>query len=206
MRLLLFSGGLDSTALAWMHRPDLCLTVDYGQRPAAGEIAAASSLAKEMGLRHETMRVDLRHLGSGSLAGGDASGLARAPEWWPYRNQLLITLAGMRYVSEGLTEIWVGAVSTDVHADGRIPFFRAVDRLMSLQEGAVRVAAPAAKMSPKRLVEASGVPTRLLGATFSCHVMEYACGQCRGCEKHRATLRRLRGAGVTGPALGASEA
>lgn len=189
MRVLLFSGGLDSTALAWWQRPDACLFVDYGQRPAAGERAAATSIAAEFGLRLETLQVDLSALGLGPLAGGEPAALARAPEWWPYRNQILVTLAGMRFVAEGLSEILIGTVATDVHADGRAPFLRTLDRLMRLQEGGVRVVAPARHLSGPALLAASGLPASALGATFSCHVMEYACGQCRGCEKHRETLR-----------------
>ncbi|AWN42508.1 7-cyano-7-deazaguanine synthase [Methylobacterium durans] len=191
MRLLLLSGGLDSAAIAAWQRPDVCLTVDYGQRPAKGEIAAAASVAHELGLRHEVVRVDLSALGLGPLAGRPSSDLARAPEWWPYRNQMLVTLAGMRFVGEGLTEILLGAINTDVHADGRPPFLRAVDRLMHLQEGGVRVTAPASRLSALELLGVSGLPRSLLGATFSCHVMEYACGRCRGCEKHRETLSCL---------------
>jgi 7-cyano-7-deazaguanine synthase len=191
MRLLLFSGGMDSTAIAYWQRPDVCLTVDYGQRPAAGEIRAAKALSEVMGLRHDVVRVDLSKLGVGPLAGKEPSEIGRAPEWWPYRNQMLITIAGMRFVSEGLHEILLGAVATDVHADGRAPFLRAIDRVLSLQEGGVRVTAPAQKLSPRSLIEESGIPHDLLGATFSCHVMATPCGACRGCEKHAATLAEI---------------
>jgi 7-cyano-7-deazaguanine synthase len=189
MTPLLFSGGLDSSAIAYWKRPEVCLTVDYGQRPARGEIAAAEAICAELGLRHETVKVDLRSLGSGSLAGKPTSELAQAEEWWPFRNQMLITLAGMRFVAEGLKEVMIGAVRTDVHADGKRPFLRAVDRLMSLQEGRVVVTAPASNLNPKKLLEVSGFPNSLLGLTFSCHMMEYPCGRCRGCEKHLTTLR-----------------
>lgn len=194
MKALLFSGGLDSTALAWWLRPDVCVFVDYGQSPAAGERAAAMSLAGAMDLRLETVSVDLSHLGLGPLAGRPPSDLAvGGPEWWPYRNQMLVTLAAMHLVGRGLTEIILGAVSSDRHADGRPPFLRAMDRVMSLQEGAVRVSAPGRRLSGAALLKRSGVPAELLGATFSCHVAEYACGRCRGCTKHRDTLRRFGG-------------
>src|SRR5262249_39932325 len=132
MKVLLFSGGLDSSALAFWLRPDVCFTVDYGQRSARGEIAAAEAICRELNLQHEKFAVNLKSLGSGSLAGGVASSLSRAEEWWPYRNQMLITLAGMRFVSEGLSEIMIGAVKTDVHADGKGPFIREIDKLMFL--------------------------------------------------------------------------
>ncbi|KQT70260.1 7-cyano-7-deazaguanine synthase [Methylobacterium sp. Leaf465] len=192
MRVLLFSGGLDSTALAWWQKPDVGFFVDYGQAAAVGEHAAAVSIASELGLRLETLKVDLSGLGLGPLAGKPPSELGRGPEWWPYRNQMLLTLAGMRFVGEGLTELLIGSVATDVHADGRPPFLRAMDRVMAVQEGGVRVKAPARCLDGPALLETSGIPERILGATFSCHVMEYACGRCPGCNKHRETLRRFR--------------
>ncbi|WP_414815594.1 7-cyano-7-deazaguanine synthase [Rhizobium sp. IY2] len=195
MKLLLHSGGLDSTALAWKLRPDVCLTVDYGQRPAQGEIRAAGSLCDLMDLDHQVLRVDLSHLGVGSLAGSVSSDVGSAPEWWPYRNQMLITLAGMRFVPQGLSEILIGAVATDVHADGRKPFLDGIDYLMSIQEGGVRVCAPASPVDPVDLIRESGIPHELLGATFSCHVAEYPCGQCRGCEKHLMTMEELGSGG-----------
>jgi len=188
MRVLLFSGGLDSSAIAYWKRPDICLTVDYGQRPARGEIAAAQAICAELDLRQETLAVDLKALGSGTMSGKPTSRLAKAEEWWPYRNQMLVTLAGMRFVADGLTEIMIGAVKTDVHADGKYPFLRTIDRLMTLQEGRVNVTAPARKLSPEKLLDVSGFPLSAIGLTFSCHVMEYPCGRCRGCEKHLATL------------------
>ncbi len=191
MRLLLFSGGMDSTALAYQERPDVCLTVDYGQRPAAGEIRAATALSRQMGLRHEVVAVDFSSLGIGPLAGKPSAEIARAPEWWPYRNQMLITIAGMRFIAEGLKEIMFGAVATDVHADGKASFIRAIDRLMQLQEGGIRVAAPARRLHPMNLIRKSGIPYDLLGATFSCHVLDTPCGTCRGCEKHADTMSRL---------------
>jgi len=148
MKVLLLSGGLDSSALAFWKRPDVCLTVDYGQRPARGELAAAKALCGELDLRHETLSVDMKALGSGSLAGEAASDLGHAEEWWPYRNQMLITLAGMRFVNEGLREIMIGAVRTDVHADGKTRFIRGINQLMSLQEGHVAVSAPARSLHP----------------------------------------------------------
>jgi 7-cyano-7-deazaguanine synthase len=184
MKALLLSGGLDSSALAWWLRPDLCVTVDYGQRAAGGELASARAICDALGLRHEVVRSDLRALGTGTMADRPASADAAAPEFWPYRNQMLVTLAAMQFQPEGLREVWVGAVSTDLHADGKLAFFRALDRAMRIQEGHVRVKAPASGLTSPDLLRRSHFPRELVGLTFSCHVHEYACGQCNGCLKH----------------------
>lgn len=188
MRALLLSGGLDSSALAHWHRPEVCVTVDYGQRAAAGERAAARAICDALGLRHELVEADLSTLGSGSMASRPTAAGAAAPEFWPYRNQMLVTLAAMHMQPEGLREVLVGAVSTDLHADSSAAFFRGLDRTMRAQEGHVRVKAPARRLSPAQLLRRSGLPRALVGLTFSCHVHEYACGQCGGCLKHREVI------------------
>jgi 7-cyano-7-deazaguanine synthase len=193
MKALLFSGGLDSSAIAWWMKPDLCVTIDYGQSSAAGELAASTALCEIIGLRHRAIRVDLSALGTGSMAGKDAAAGASAAEFWPYRNQMLVTIAAMKLMPEGVRELMLGSVSTDRHADGKAPFLRSLDKAMSVQEGAVRVTAPARRMSTVTLLKTSAFPYNLIGLTFSCHVHEFACGQCSGCTKHRECVQRAYG-------------
>ncbi|PBB23576.1 MULTISPECIES: 7-cyano-7-deazaguanine synthase [unclassified Mesorhizobium] len=193
MKALLFSGGLDSSAIAWWLKPDLCVTIDYGQRSAGGEMAASRALCEIIGLNHRTIKIDLSALGSGSMAGKAVAAGASASEFWPYRNQMLVTIAAMKLMPEGVNEIILGSVSTDRHADGKAPFLRSLDRMMSVQEGGVRVTAPARKVSTVTLLKTSAFPYSLIGLTFSCHVHEFACGQCSGCTKHRECVERAYG-------------
>ncbi|HMN26199.1 MAG TPA: 7-cyano-7-deazaguanine synthase, partial [Ignavibacteriaceae bacterium] len=44
-KLLLFSGGLDSTALLFLLKPDKALLIDYGQKAFEGELRAAQQLS-----------------------------------------------------------------------------------------------------------------------------------------------------------------
>ena len=85
-------GRVDSSAIALLERPQLAIVVDYGQLPAAGERRAALIIAKRLDIPLETIVVDCSSLGSGDMAGICASPHAPVPEWWPYRNQLLVTL------------------------------------------------------------------------------------------------------------------
>lgn len=185
------SGGLDSAALAWLYRPDLCVTVDYGQRPAQGERVASAALCKQMGLHHLVLSIDHSSIGSGNMSDVAAIPDAQAPEFWPYRNQCLITLAAMALVGRGLRELMIGIVATDVHADGSQAFVDAMDALLALQEGAVRLTAPGLLMTGAELLRNSGFPHDLIGLTFSCHTHQYACGQCGGCDKHRETVQEV---------------
>lgn len=189
---ILLSGGIDSTALAWWKRPDIALTVDYGQLPAEGEIRAAERIASELRIPHEVIKVDCRQLGAGHLAGLPESSIAPVPEWWPFRNQLLVTLAAMRGVSLGISELLCGTVASDgVHVDGRREFFENIDLITSMQEGGIRVLAPAIGMSSVELVRTSRVEIDVLAWSHSCHTAPFACGNCRGCYKHQSVMAEL---------------
>lgn len=191
-RALLLSGGMDSSALAWQTRPDLAITIDYGQLAARGEIRAAAAVCESIGIRHRVLIINCRELGSGDMAGTHPASAAPVPEWWPFRNQLIITMAAAIALTEGMKCILVGSVANDAaHADGRVVFFEAMNRVLIVQEGALELQAPALGQTAIDLCRHSGIPFEVLAWTHSCHVSEYACGACRGCVKHRETMHAL---------------
>jgi 7-cyano-7-deazaguanine synthase len=184
---------MDSVAIAWWKRPDLAITIDYGQRAAEGEIQASAQVAKELGIAHEVVRVDCSPLGSGDMAGMAADQAAPTTEWWPYRNQLLITLVGMRALTHKVSILYIGTVRSDGenHADGTPQFVQMMDDLLAYQEGNLHVSAPAIEHSTAELVCLAGVPPGLLAWAHSCHKANIACGDCRGCNKYRETYLEL---------------
>lgn len=183
---------MDSASLAYWKRPDHALTIDYGQVAARAEIGAAASIAQALNIRHSTIRLDLSSLGSGDMAGSEPSALAPVPEWWPFRNQLVLTVAGMYAVRVRASEVLIGTVASDAsHADGRPEFIEAMSAAMRLQEGALVVTAPALHMTAVDLAKRSGAPRELLAWAHSCHTSSVACGACRGCVKHFETWRDL---------------
>ncbi len=192
MKALLLSGGMDSVSIAWWKRPQLAMFVDYGQVPAAGEEAAGKAVCEILSIPYEVIRIDCSSVGSGDLAGTKPISPAPVPEWWPFRNQLILTIAGAAALKFGVTELMIGALSTDgAHADGRPDFVAAISHLMALQEGGIVVSAPAIDMTAKELVLVSGVPKAVLAWAHSCHKSSFACGQCRGCNKHYSTWKNL---------------
>lgn len=191
--ILLLSGGLDSTALAHLLRPGLCVVVDYGQRCAQAEKRAATAVCRTLGLRLRAVRLDVREIGAGLLLDDQPTDGAPSPEWWPYRNQVLVTAAASIALRENLTHVIVGSVSTDGnrHIDGTAAFYEALDSLVSLQEGGIRVKAPALHLSTVQLLRESGLGEDVLGWTVSCHRAEYPCGACPGCRKRTDALAEV---------------
>lgn len=166
--------------------------MDYGQVPAAGEIRASAAIAEALSIRHEIIRVDCSALGSGALVGGLPLAFSPAPEWWPFRNQLLVTLAAMRAVSLGIDLLLIGVVASDsTHSDGRLPFIKMLDDVLAFQEGSLRLEAPALELSTVELIRRSRVPRELLAYAHSCHRAPLACGDCRGCAKYLSVLSQL---------------
>lgn len=191
-RALLLSGGLDSTCLAYWRRPNLAVTIDYGHKAAEGEIRAASAICHALGLSHKVIRCDLSALGSGDLAGTPADPNAPASEWWPYRNQMLVTVAAMECIKHDIDVLEIGALRTDgFHVDGTPQFVAALSGLLAMQEGALKLEAPASSYSAEELVRVSQTPMEILAWSHSCHVSDYACGHCRGCEKHYVTMKAI---------------
>jgi 7-cyano-7-deazaguanine synthase len=191
--LLLLSGGLDSTALAALRRPRLCLVVDYGQLSARAEIRAASAVAAALQLTIQTVAVDLRAIGAGLLHGDEPAPESPSPEWWPFRNQLLATVGASIALRENLTHVLLGTVAEDGqrHIDGTAEFYHALDQLVGMQEGAVRIGAPAISKSTTELIVESGLGPDVLGWTFSCHRSDLPCGACPGCHKRSDVLSEL---------------
>jgi 7-cyano-7-deazaguanine synthase len=189
MSLLLLSGGIESTTLAYALRPTICLTIDYGQTVAESELAASVNVCKVLRLSHTFLRIDLRRFAAGTMAGMRASPLRTTPEWWPFRNQILISVAAMVAFKKNEKEILIGTVRSDrQHKDGSRGFLKSMDRLLRNQEGAIRLNAPASRMSSEDLLDQAQPPLSLLGLTFSCHRSNYSCGQCRGCWKNESCV------------------
>jgi 7-cyano-7-deazaguanine synthase len=191
-RLLLLSGGMDSIALAWSLHPECALTIDYGQLPANAELRSAKAVCAALNLQHHIVRIDCRSIGSGDLAGIAPLSVAPMSEWWPFRNQLLITIGASVALNHEMDTITIGAVATDsLHADGRLDFFNAMSHLLKVQEGRLSIEVPALQETTSALCKRVGVPLEVLALAHSCYVSNGACGMCGGCNKHRESMLEL---------------
>ena len=190
--VLLLSGGLDSTSIAAWKRPAHCLVIDYGQRAATAELRAARMTTDLLGLELYELSIDCSALGQGTLAGQAGSAHSAWEEFWPYRNQLLVTFAAGWAIQRDVRQIWTGTISSDDrHVDGTLAFYRRLNALLQMQEGGLQVEAPAINLTCHALIEVSGVSDEVLSWTHSCHVGPIACANCSGCLKRQGALATL---------------
>ena len=193
-QLMLLSGGLDSAAVAALQQPDQALFVDYGQVPAEAERKAARAVARHLDLELGELEVDLSTLGSGLLAGRPQLEEAPTPEWFPFRNQQLVTLAAAHALKHRLGSVVLGTVAGDGsrHADSTPGFVTELDTLLRSQEGGIRVLAPHINTPAHELLMNSGLPDAVINQTYSCHSNNLACSECPGCRRRIDVLSRLR--------------
>lgn len=189
---ILLSGGMDSIALCYWKRPDIAFTINYGQKPATAEIYAASRVADSLGIEHHVLEANCRSLGSGDLANDEQLRISPSQEWWPFRNQLLITLASMRAIKIDVGQIMLGSIKSDsFHQDGTDQFYKLINSLTMYQEGAIEIVAPALQYSTVELIKKSKIPSNILLWAHSCHTSNLPCSKCRGCQKYLLTLQEM---------------
>jgi 7-cyano-7-deazaguanine synthase len=185
IKAILLSGGMDSIALSYLTKPAIAFTIDYGQKPAQKEISVSKIICKYLDIEHVVISVDCSHLGSGDLSRNRPLALSPSSEWWPYRNQLLVTLASMKAITMNVNELLVGSVRNDnFHQDGKSEFYNKLSDLTQFQEGHLKIVAPAIHLSTSELITASKIPMDILMWAHSCHTSNTACGTCPGCLKH----------------------
>lgn len=189
-KCLLLSGGIDSFCLAYLEKPDVAITIDYGQLAAEAEIESSKFVCRKLNIRHEIIKVDCSKLGMGDLSNNEVSEYNKFSDWWPYRNQLLITLCAMKAIQLNVNEIMIASVANDSsHIDGTQKFIESINKLISIQEGGIKISAPVNHLTTVQLIKKSRVNLNLLKSwSHSCHKSNYPCNKCRGCYKHYESL------------------
>ena len=144
--VVLLSGGLDSATVLAIARAEgfdaIALTFRYGQRHAA-EIAAAQSIAKRAGVRHEIIDIDLRVFGGSALTsdvevpkGRSASEMSEGIPitYVPARNTIFLSYAlALAEVSDA-SDIFIGVNALDYsgYPDCRPEYIRAFETMANL--------------------------------------------------------------------------
>lgn len=189
----LLSGGVDSICLTYGLMPDIAYTIDYGQTVAEREIYVSKYICELLNIEHKVIQINCRSLGTGTLANSDNLSFAPSEEWWPYRNQLLITFAAMMGIKDGVIDLYLASVKSDkFHKDGTEEFYKLINETVSYQEGGLKVHCPTLNYYSHELVSKYNVPIDMLTIAHSCHISNLACGKCSGCLKQLKVRHELK--------------
>lgn len=192
--LVLLSGGLDSTTLAyWLKKQGYtieCLYFDYEQGQTNGEKGCAISIAKPLGaslniLQTPRPRDSLRSI---MLSQSDEAELLADVV------SLCIMAASFAFAScVDLISLGIGADDRQLHPSLQIKFFRNIEKLAKLWTGNnLRLLTPFLnkdKASIMRIGLRLGVPFE---NTWSCSVnVERHCGRCYDCVARKRAFREV---------------
>lgn len=200
--VLLASGGLDSTTLAyWLLSKQvhfIPLFIDYGQHCVSTERARLKEvLPPPYSDKVQTIDVTDIYRGSSSRLIDEANlwkdRVSADDLYLPYRNLLLLSIAAAFAQGHGCNEVYAAFINSN-HAkeiDCSAAFF---DRLaeMLADYGTVRVRMPFREMSKAEVVRlgvALGAP---IVRTYSCQAASSVpCGACPNCVERTDALRRV---------------
>jgi 7-cyano-7-deazaguanine synthase len=201
--ILLASGGLDSTTLAY------CLTeksvqftplfIDYGQHCRKMELKTLRQVlptnAKE---RIETVRI-------GDIYKGCRSLLITAPDLWsddvtgddlylPYRNLLMLTVGAAFAQARGYTRLFSAFINSN-HAkeiDCSAEFFHRLESMLS-DYGTVTVEMPFRNLSKKEVAAIGLTLGAPIAQTYSCQAAaSVPCGACPNCVDRAEALLAIQ--------------
>jgi len=202
-RLVVLSGGMDSTTLMYDYKDEIGLAVSfsYGSKHNEREISSAKELSRECGIKHlhcpldfvaENFKSDLLKTGN-DIAQGIYSEAEMKKTVVPFRNGIMLSIAIGLAESRNMKLVMYGAHSGDhaIYPDCRPKFIEAM--ALTAQTGTykrVSISSPYASMS-KREIGARGhdlgVPFE---KTYSCYVGgEKHCGLCPTCIERKKALK-----------------
>jgi 7-cyano-7-deazaguanine synthase len=190
--LLLSSGGLDSTTVAYWLRQSGAVVVpvffDYGQHCVEKEWKTLNEVLPKDGVERPS-RIDISQILNGSR-----SRLIAEPDLWlehvdpedlyiPYRTLLFFSVAAALAQTRGLSDVYSGFINSN-HAkelDCSAAFLNGLDALAE-NVGPVRFHVPFRDKSKREVVEEAKRLSVPIGRTFSCQVYsDIPCGACPNC-------------------------
>lgn len=191
VRILLLSGGLDSTTLLYeclsAGQTVEALFVNYGQRMALVEERAVRSICEQVNVPVHVVTCPLPR----SLASGWLVDPPETPEWQshlvtdlPHRNLLLLTLGAMLATQRRATAVCLGIIDIEAtpFPDSTEAFINAVDHVVRLSTPNIAVEAPYLSWT-KRQVAARAMELKVpVDLTFSCtYAEDHHCMECPSC-------------------------
>ncbi len=220
--IILLSGGLDSATMLAIAAADgyVChgLSFDYGQRHRF-ELETAGRIARNAGIPHETVTIDLRAVGGSALTddtavpkSGNTDGIPVT--YVPARNIIFLAhaLGWAEVLKAGDIFIGVNAIDYSGYPDCRPEFIAAFEAMANLGTKAavegtlrIRIQAPLIGMRKKEIIQTGLALGVDYAETHSCYDPTpggLACGVCDSC---RLRKKGFQEAGIADPTRYAPE-
>lgn len=200
--ILLASGGLDSTTLAYSLAARgvqfVPLFIDYGQHCAETEYRTLQEVLGSIA------PIPIAHVSIADVYRSTTSGLIRVRDLWrsdltfedlylPYRNLLLLTTGAAFAQARGISEVYAAFINSN-HAkeiDCSAQFFDALSTLLS-EYGSVKIKMPFRTLTKREVATLGlrlGAP---IAATYSCQASPTVpCGACPNCVDRLDALRAV---------------
>lgn len=204
--IVLVSGGLDSICAlheaAALHEVVAGLSFDYGAKHNHREIPFAAVHCRELGVRHEIIRLDFigDHFHSALLQKGadipDTHYEAGAMKQTivPFRNGIFLATAAGFAESVGANAVVIAAHGGDhaIFPDCRSEFMDAMSRAIGLgTEACVEIIHPFIEFSKAQIVRRGQELGVNLAETWTCYKGgECHCGTCGACVERREAFSR----------------
>lgn len=201
--VLLASGGLDSTTLAfWLRDKNIAfvpLFIDYGQHCATTEYETLCAVMPA------DARSRICRLNVADIYQGTSSRLISEPDLWkdnmegdplylPYRNLLMLSIGAAFAQSRGYCCLYAAFINSN-HAkeiDCSAQFFQRLGGLLA-DYGTVRVEMPFRELSKTEVARIGLALNAPVAATFSCQAAsEVPCGACPNCVDRLNALNQLQ--------------
>lgn len=194
--VLLYGGGLDSTALLLELCRDhklVALHINYGQVAYMQERRAAQYWCGRYGVFYDTMHVDLKHCaGDASIVGGKGGDMMDG------RNLVLISIAAMYASTIGADSVYLGFHQEppdhpfpDATEYGLSATQLAVSAMLKNQ---IELKAPFSTRSRFEIVKrAMAIDPKFLDETHTCYTNQFGgCGKCAHCIQKAGFVSQLR--------------
>jgi len=204
MKLLIYSGGLDSTSALYIHRSEIGLAVsfNYGSRHNEREIEMAKHNCKKLGIKHIVVDMQTAFtniasalLGDGDIPHGHYEDESMKATVVPFRNGIMLSIATGIAESHNLSSVMLGSHKGDnaVYPDCKPDFNYYMS--LAMQSGTynrIILEAPFEDLTKKELAQL-GIQCGMDPAfTYSCYEGgEEQCGKCSTCIERLWALGEL---------------
>lgn len=176
---MLLSGGIRSTCLAWMYRPDFAISIDYGQPAFAAEIRSASAVCAELDIAMRVMSMREPSRTDEAMGASIVSPFFSDDEPWNANGDLLIAASVAEAFRLGASRLLIA--SRERHNLALIGIVETNGN--ARQACTADPVFPAVSHSTDALAKAGRVPGRLLLLTHNCIRSNAPCHECSGCDR-----------------------